>query len=266
MKKIFMSIGIGIFTTFAMADFVLVIHQNHANYSTGVIGEPEEKVNPNNPNTIFCEAGTGLTRSELIALIDSKADVTNVCTSDITDFSDLLNKYRTGVTDENYIRYFNQNIGNWDVSNGTNFDRFLNSNYGFNQDLSGWNVSSKATSMYRMFWDASKFNSNLNNWDVSNVENFEEMFMSAVLFNGDISSWNPKSVTNFTRMFYYAYDFNQPIGNWDVSKGDLFTNMFYNAKDFNNNILGWDVENATNWTNFRYASPLSDSNTPSKFL
>jgi surface protein len=40
----------------------------------------------------------------------------------------------------------------------------------FNQDISGWNVSS-VTNMSGMFWNASAFDQNLSGWCVKNVSN-----------------------------------------------------------------------------------------------
>ena len=37
---------------------------------------------------------------------------------------------------------FNQDIGNWDVSNGSNFIYMFSGADAFNQDIGSWNVSS----------------------------------------------------------------------------------------------------------------------------
>jgi len=75
---------------------------------------------------------------------------------------------------------FNQTIGNWDVGNVENMTwMFYNctnfypqsiqpqNHYHFNpQDLSNWKTIS-VTSMYEMFWDATKFNQDLSSWTVN---------------------------------------------------------------------------------------------------
>ena len=49
---------------------------------------------------------------------------------------------------------FNQDIGNWDVSNSTSFDEMFADATAFNQDIGNWNVS-KVTDFESMFRNAS---------------------------------------------------------------------------------------------------------------
>jgi hypothetical protein len=70
---------------------------------------------------------------------------------------------------------FNQNIGNWNVSNVVSMQGMFQ-NSSFNQDLSLW-VTSSVTSMSDMFRNNSNFNQNIGVWNISNVTNFTN-FMS----------------------------------------------------------------------------------------
>ena len=47
----------------------------------------------------------------------------------------------------------------------------------------------------------SKFNGNISNWDVSNVEHMDAMFFNSK-FNGDISNWDVSNVTNNADIFF----------------------------------------------------------------
>jgi len=114
----------------------------------------------------------------------------------------------------------------------------------FDSDISDWNVSS-VTNMSSMFDGALSFDQDIGNWDVSNVKDMSNMFKNASKFNQDISSWNVSSVTNMSGMFDGASKFNQPIGNWDVSNVKDMSNMFRNAAEFNQNINNWDVSKVT---------------------
>ena len=53
-----------------------------------------------------------------------------------------------------------------------------------------------------MFWDATVFNSDISNWDVSRVSNMHSMFMDAAAFNIDISKWEVSSVVTMDYMFW----------------------------------------------------------------
>ena len=66
------------------------------------------------PPEVGCD-GNELTRLELDALIANGADVTKACVGTITNFSWLFNGNKT----------FNQDISGWDVSSGTNFSHMF---------------------------------------------------------------------------------------------------------------------------------------------
>jgi surface protein len=78
----------------------------------------------------------------------------NVCTSLVTDMSELFSGDIVNYT----MNYFNERIGNWDVSNVRNMKSmfFLST---FNQPIGNWNVSN-VTIMDEMFRN-SPFNQNL---------------------------------------------------------------------------------------------------------
>jgi len=192
---------------------------------------------------------------------------------------------------------FNGAIGNWDVSNVTNFGDMLRAAT-FNQDISGWNTSN-AINMENMFRTAARFNQPIGSWNVSNVLNMQSMFREATDFNQDIGSWdvskvgsNPSFGTGFYRMFYLATSFNnggspsidnwdlsnyssslslginemfrnassfnQPIGSWNVGNVSSFAVMFEGAFSFNQNIGSWNTGNVTQMNNmFRAASSFN---------
>ena len=145
-------------------------------------------------------------RATLISMIKNGKDVSKVCTSAITDMSNLFNENTS----------FNQDISSWDVSGVTNMYEMFNSASSFNHDIGLWDVSN-VTNMYRMFSGASRFNRYIGSWDVSNVTNMYGMFSDAKAFNYDISSWDVSNVTDMSWMFSGASRFNRYIGSWDVS-------------------------------------------------
>ncbi|WP_052479017.1 BspA family leucine-rich repeat surface protein [Vibrio jasicida] len=130
-----------------------------------------------------CDTQPEITRVQLDAMIDNGNDVTNVCTRGITDFSNLFSNNRT----------FNQDISEWDVSNGTKFNG--------------------------MFFNARSFNQNLSKWDVSKATDFSTMFSNAIVFNQDISGWNVSNAFMFQSIFNRASAFDQDISGWRIRQG-----------------------------------------------
>ena len=87
----------------------------------------------------------------------------------------------------------------------------------FNSDLSEWDVSN-VTDMGCMFFYAKSFNADLSNWNVSRVADMPKMFSEATSFNCDLSNWDVSSVTNMYDIFEKA----------DVFDGRLSTDMVAN--------------------------------------
>ena len=115
----------------------------------------------------------------------------------------------------------------------------------FNQDIGDWDVST-VTDMYAMFYTATSFNQDIGNWDVSNVIDMSFMFYKATSFNQDIGNWDVSNVTDMSLMFDKAENFNQDIGNWDVGKVTNMKGLFIQAKNFNQDIGNWNVSNVRN--------------------
>ena len=124
----------------------------------------------------------------------------------------------------------------------------------FNGDISNWDVRN-VESMIGMF-EHSEFtgeNGDISNWDVSNVKNMSYMFMVSK-FNGDISNWNVSNVEDMCYMFTTS-EFNGDISKWNVSKVINMGTMFANSK-FNGDISEWDVSKVININYMFYKSPL----------
>jgi surface protein len=142
---------------------------------------------------------------------------------------------------------FNEDISGWNVSSANNLSHMFYGAAEFNQDISGWNVGT-ATDLYGMFRNATEFNQDIYAWDLSSAERTSEMFSGATSFNQDISGWDVSSVTSMSEMFMNATSFNQDISGWNVSNVNGFENMFKGASAFNQNLGDWDITKITWYT------------------
>jgi surface protein len=112
--------------------------------------------------------------------------------------------------------YFNQPIGNWDVSNVTDMEGAFTAAWNFNQDIGGWDTSS-VTRMSLMF-ASDGVNNNLP-------------------FNQNLGAWNISSVTTMTNFMF----------------GKLAAN--FSPNNFANTICGW-VATAPNGINVDFGFAL----------
>ncbi len=110
----------------------------------------------------------------------------------------------------------------------------------FNGNIGNWEVS-KITSFSQLFRGASSFNQDIGNWDVSAATDLSGMFWDAVAFDQDIGSWKVDSVLRFNAMFKDAVAFNQDLGNWNVSMAVSMHGLFEGASSFNQDIGNWDI-------------------------
>lgn len=115
----------------------------------------------------------------------------------------------------------------------------------FNQNINTWDVAN-VTDMYCTFESAVVFNQPLNNWNVSNVTNMHGMFQAANAFNNDVTNWDVSNVTAMGLMFAHCFVFNQDISSWEVDNVENMRYMFYNNYVFNQDISNWNVGNVEN--------------------
>jgi surface protein len=85
--------------------------------------------------------------------------------------------------------------------------------------------TSNITNMSQLFQN-SKFNGDISNWNVSNVEDMSFMFSAASKFNGDISKWDVSKVKDMYCMFSASF-FNGDISEWKIAKGCNTDRIFY---------------------------------------
>ena len=163
-------------------------------------------------------------------------EVDGICTSKVTDMSGL---FKGDYGSENT---FNNDISNWDTSNVTSMYQMFYYATKFNQDISDWDTS-KVEVMTEMFYSAYLFNQPIGAWNTSNVHYMGGVFSETKVFNQDIGSWDTSNVRGMGVMFDNAQSFNQDISHWDTSNLANMSGMFSHAKSFNQDIGSWDTSN-----------------------
>ena len=152
---------------------------------------------------------TKVDRNTLIAMRNAGENLALVCTSGITDLSNMFRKMGEAANSAG------SGIGNWDTSSVTTIAKIF-SNGWFNQDISNWDVSN-VTNMLNAFNGANKFDQDLSGWDTSSVVNMSTTFRRAARFKSDISGWNTSSVTDMRNFLKETEDFDHDLSGWTVN-------------------------------------------------
>ncbi|MCB4806993.1 BspA family leucine-rich repeat surface protein [Tamlana sp. 62-3] len=129
----------------------------------------------------------------------------------------------------------------------------------FNSDISNWDVSN-VTNMSSLFLAANSFNQPLNNWNISNVTNTSAMFFGANSFDQPLDNWDTSNVTNMSRMFRQATVFNQTLNNWNLSNVTDTSQMFSYTDAFNQPLNNWNVSNVINMEEMFHNAELFNQN------
>ena len=199
---------------------------------------------------------------------------TPVCSAgDAAKLIDILQWGSLKLSNSGYQFAFCNNLVNFtandtpDLTNVNNLARMFYNDSKFNGNIDDWNTSS-VTNMGGMFEYAFSFNQSLNNWNTSSVTNMGGMFDGTSHFNQPLNNWDTSSVTNMGGMFEYAYSFNQPLDNWDTSSVTNMGSMFCRASSFNQPLNNWDTSKVTDMDNmfynaFSFNQPLNNWDTSS---
>lgn len=121
-------------------------------------------------------------------------------------------------------------------------------------------IPNTVTELVETFKDASSFNQNLSDWNVSTVTDVTSMFLGALDFNNGCDPDDPADTTcpldwgtdtsgvlDMNGMFSGAVSFNQDISDWDVSNVEDFGGMFSTASSFNNGCAAGVTTCALSW-------------------
>merc|ERR1712238_434345 len=127
------------------------------------------------------------------------------------------------------------------VLNDTNAKDMLSEYSSDKEAIKCFDTSQVTTMEYpfmKNFVNATEFNGDVSDWDVSSVTSMNSMFAFVTKFNGDVSDWDVSSVTDMDFMFEGATNFNSDVSDWDVSSVTSMIFMFEGSA-FNGDVSDW---------------------------
>ena len=184
-----------------------------------------------------------------------------ITAQDAPDLSTTDNLSYMFAGSKNSYHLFNSKINHWNVSHIKNMTGMFQYNSKFDQDLNNWNMQN-VLYLGVMFSNAQAFNGNIDNWNTSQTRNMWGMFAGALKFNRDISRWHVDKVTEMQWMFYLAPAFTQDISHWDTRNVKNMRAMFGETPKLSLNLSSWNVTQVSDWRNFNQNSKVTP---PAKF-
>lgn len=109
--------------------------------------------------------------------------------------------------------------------------------------------------MSYMFFYATSFNQPVNQFVVTNVENFDYMFSYCLHFDQSINSWQTSSALSMAGMFAHSA-FNHPVNNFVVDNVINFYETFYWSR-FNQSLSSWVTKSALDMSRMFAYSPFN---------
>lgn len=141
---------------------------------------------------------------------------------------------------------FNTNIENWDMTSTTSVESMFSDCHTYNSPLNGWSLAN-FSSLNSTFYNAFAFNQDLDLWQTENVTDAQYCFSGAIAFQGDISTWNMTAVLDTSFMFADS-NFNGDISAWQTTLNQNMDSMFLNNTSFDIDIGGWTVSNVVSFS------------------
>ena len=204
-----------------------------------------------------CNGFTGLTATDLPNLLNVtsfsflgafsnfgnhyNSTVQNWNVSSVTDMSNL-----------SYYGSWRNKISTWDTSNVTDFTNFLRSNGnnfdngGDLADMDNLDVSS-ATNMDWMFNRTYGMeNVYIGSWDVSSVTSMRVFSNPIIINNSGIENWDISNVANFDQFNAYAQT-NVSLANWTpvgmtTAVGFMFNNSAMSTANYDATLISWAAQ------------------------
>lgn len=152
----------------------------------------------------------------------------------------------------------NINLANWKVENITNFSRmFEYCNNLTDLDFEGWDFSN-AKDMSSAFYyclNLKNINNFIDNLVMAPLNNISFMFnycrnLGDIFENSNINQWNVENVQSAANMFSQVTVHNLDLSGWNTSNFQNIENMLPIWNNSTLNLSGWNLANVINYNNF----------------
>jgi hypothetical protein len=97
-------------------------------------------------------------------------------------------------------------------------------------NASDWNTSALTRLYLGSFFDDETFNENINEWDVSNVQDMDGAFYEFETFNQPLDKWDVSNVYWMHSIFYHCVSFThcrKSLNSWNVKNLEDVALSFY---------------------------------------
>ena len=121
----------------------------------------------------------------------------------------------------------------------------------FNESVNDWDVSNVTNFNYAL--KAPRFSQTLKTWDTSSATSLAFMVNVVNLVDStlEFNDWDVSNVTNFSQMFR-ANNYNKPLNNWQINTNNNVNmqRMFRDNTTFNQDISDWNFSKVTSLSQF----------------
>ncbi|MFV0505841.1 MAG: BspA family leucine-rich repeat surface protein [Bacteroidales bacterium] len=156
----------------------------------------------------------------------------------------------SGVTSMAYAfsgcKVFNSSLTTWDVSTVTNMEGIFLDALAFNSALDWRAKTASVENFNHAFRNASAFNQDISGWNVSSATKLNSMFESATSYNQPMSSWNTSAVAEMKKTFKNATSFNQDLSAWEIPKLTnaefMFEGVTLSIDNYDALLISWNTQ------------------------
>lgn len=106
------------------------------------------------------------------------------------------------------------------------------------EDMNDWDVS--AVDNMKELFDAFEYDIDLTGNDLNALNELRKKLLN---FNENINNWDVSNVKSMESMFCFCQKFNQPLDTWNVSNVVNTCFMFRGCREFNQSLDNWNVSN-----------------------